>query len=149
MLRSTRRNALRAVTAIVAAGTAFSVVATLSGPALAASGAYRFEVVQVTPAGPGKSDVTVRLVRTADGALVANADLSASAATGTLAEHPGYRRFLVDTGMAGPQTLQVLAKVPGPTRVERTFNSSVKFLETRTVRGPDKVVTGTVTFVAY
>ncbi len=127
---------------------AAAVAITMSGPAFAASLDYRFEVAQVTPAGPGKSDVTVRLVRATDGTLVSNAEISANAATDTVAARSGYRRFRVDTPTAGPQMLQVSAKVPGPTRIERTFNSSVKAMFERKVPGKDKIVTGTVNFYA-
>lgn len=120
----------------------------MSGPAFAASPDYRFEVAQVASADLGKSDVTVRLVRTVDGTLVTNADLSASSAVSMPAEQPGYRRFLVETATPGPQTLQVSAKVPGPTRIERTFNTSIKATLFRTIRGKDEVITGTVIFYA-
>jgi hypothetical protein len=120
----------------------------MSSPAFAAAKDYRFELVEAVPAGAGKSDVTVRLVRTADGRPVANAEISAAAAINTVAEPAGSRRFRVETATAGPQTLQVSAKVPGATRVERTFNSSVKFMQERTIRGASEVVTGAVTFDA-
>ena len=104
--------------------------------------------VQAASTGPGKSDVTVRLGRTADGRPVANADISANTAMSTPVEQPGYRRFRVETAAASPQTLQVSGKVPGATRIERTFNSSVKLWHERKVRGEDKVVTSVVTFTA-
>ena len=61
---------------------------------------------------------------------------------------PRMKRFRVDTPTAGPQVLQVSAKVPGPSRIERTFNTSIKATLTRTIRGEDKIVTGTVIFDA-
>ena len=125
---------------------AAAVAIAMSSPAFAAANDYRFELVQAVQAGAGKSDVTVRLVRTADGRPVANAEISAAAAINTVAEPAGSRRFRVETATAGPQTLQVSAKVPGATRVERSFNSSVKFMQERTIRGASEVVTGAVTF---
>lgn len=151
MSRSFREDIFHATGAVLAASVATfaaAVAVTMSEPAFAAAHDYRFEVVQVASAGPGKSDVTVRLVRTADGRPAANADISASTAIGTPVEQPGYRRFRVETSAAGPQTLQVSGKVPGATRIERTFNSSVKFWHEIKVRGEDKVVTGVVTFTA-
>lgn len=148
MNKSIRKDALYATSVVLIASVATAAVAaTTSGRAFGASQDYRFEVAQIASAGPGKSDVTIGLVRTADGKVVTDADLAANGAVGTATDRAGYRRFRVGTVTAGPQTLQVSAKVPGPTRIERTFNSSVKFLQTRKVRGPDKVVTGTVTFV--
>lgn len=137
-----------AVLAASAASFAAAVAITMSGPAFAAPSDYRFELVQAVPAGPGKSDVTVRLVRAADGRIVVNAEISAAAAINSVAEPTGSRRFRVETATAGPQTLQVSAKVPGVTRVERTFNFSVKFMQERTIRGASEMVTGAVTFEA-
>lgn len=105
-------------------------------------------MAQVASAGPEKTDVTVGLVRTDDGMVITNADLTASAAVGSPTDRTGYRRFQIETPTAGPQTVQVAARVPGPTRIERTFNSPVKWWQTRTVRGEDRVVTGSVVFDA-
>lgn len=142
--KGTRRSpgVIRAVSAAILAAAA---TIALSSPASAASQDYRFDVAQVAPAGPGRSDVTIGLVRTIDGTVVTGADLRADSAVGTMTERAGYRRFRVETPTAGPHTLQVTAKVPGPTRIERTFNSSVKYWQTRTIRGADKVVTSMVT----
>lgn len=151
MNRSTRKNILRSTGAVLAAGAATfaaAVAITLSGPAWAAPQDYRFELVQVASAGPGRSDVTVRLVRATDGKPVADADISAKTTVDTATGRAGHRRFRVETTTAGPQTLQVSAKVPGPTRIQRTFNSSVKFWEERKIRGKDEVVTGVVAFDA-
>lgn len=151
MSYSTCKGVLKGAGTILAASAAIfagAVSMTMSGPAFAAPQDYRFEVVQAVPVGPGKSDVTVRLVRTADGRPVANAEISAAAAINSVAEPAGSRRFRVETERAGPQTLQISAKVPGPTRVERTFNSSVKFMQERTIRGASELVIGTVTFHA-
>lgn len=145
MRYSTSKKFLRGTGAVLAAAAA--VAFAMSGPAWAADRDYRFEVVQVASAAPGSSDVTVRLVRV-DGEPVANADISARTAVDTAAEGAGRRRFRVETTTAGPQTLQVSAKVPGPIRIQRSFNSSVKFWEERKIRGKDEVVTGVVTFDA-
>lgn len=150
MIHSTRKTIFRGAGAVLAASAATFVAAvaiTASGPAWAADQDYRFEAVQVAAAGPGRSDVTVRLVRVADGTPVLDADISANAIA-TPVEQPGYRRFRVATVPARTHTLQVSAKVPGPTRIERTFNSSVKWTQVRKVPGKDKVVTGVVTFDA-
>ncbi|MBY0320278.1 MAG: hypothetical protein K2X72_16255 [Reyranella sp.] len=138
-----------AVLAASAASFAAALAITTASPAFAASSDYRFELVQAVPAGPGRSDVTVRLVRTADGRAVANAEISAAAAINSVAEPTGSRRFRVETPTAGPQILQVSAKVPGATRIERTFNSSVKFMQERTIRGASEMVSGAVTFDAH
>lgn len=151
MSRSIRKDTFHATGVALAtsiAAFAAAIAVTMSELAFAAAHDYRFEVVQVTSAGPGRSDVTVRLVRTADGKPVANADISANTAISTPVGQAGYRRFQVATAAAGPQTLQVSGKVPGATRIERTFNSSVKFWHERKVRGEDKVVTGVVTFTS-
>ncbi|MGQ0583154.1 MAG: hypothetical protein ACT4O6_14555 [Reyranella sp.] len=151
MNHSLRKDVLHATGVILAASVATFAVAvavTMTGPAFAASQDYRFEVAQVASAGPGKSDVTVRLVRAADGTLVADADLSAMAATTSATERAGYRRFQVETATVGSQTLQLSAKVPGRARIERTFNTSIKATLGRKVRGADKVVTGSVIFDA-
>jgi len=149
MTYSTRKTVLPGTGAFLAASAATFAAAgaiTMSGPAWAVDQNYRFEAVQVASAGPGSADVTVRLVRGADGRPVAKADISANAIAMPV-EQPGYRRFRVDTA-AGPQTLQVSAKVPGPARIERTFNSSVKWMQVRKVPGKDEVITGSVTFDA-
>jgi hypothetical protein len=153
MNHAIRKDVLHATGVILAASAATFAAAmaiTMSGPAFAADASqhYRFEVVQVAAAGPGKTDVTIRLVRAADGTLVADADLSAMAAATSATEQVGYRRFRVETATAGPQTLQLSAKVPGPTRIERTFNTSIKATLERKVRGEDKAVAGTVVFDA-
>lgn len=150
-MNSSLRRALAATGAVLAATAASfaaAVAITMASPALAASSDYRFELVQAVPAGPGKSDVTVRLVRATDGRAVTNAELSAPAAINSVAAPTGSRRFRVETATAGPQTLQISAKVPGATRVERTFNSSVKFMQERTIRGASEMVTGAVSFYA-
>lgn len=147
---SLRRGLLGTGAVLVASAATFAaaVAITMASPAFAASSDYRFELVQAVSAGAGKSDVTVRLVRTADGTAVANAEISAATAIDTVAEPTGSRRFRVGTATAGRQILQVSAKVPGPTRIERTFNSSIKATLERKVRGKDKVIAGSVVFFA-
>ncbi len=136
------------VLATSAATFAAAAVIMMSSFAFAAAKDYRFELVRAVQAGAGKMDVTVRLVRTADGRVVTNAEIFATAAINTVVEPAGSRRFRVETAIAGPQTLQIFAKLPGATRVERTFNSSVKFMQERTIRGPSEVVAGAVSFDA-
>jgi hypothetical protein len=151
MTHPTRGEALQATGGILAASVASFAAAlaiTMAGPAFAASPDYRFEVAQVASAGPGKSDVTVRLVRAKDGMLVTDADLSANSAGDSVAKRTGYGRFRVETATACPQTLQVFAKIPGPTRIERTFNSSIKATLERRLRGEEKAVSDSVVFCA-
>lgn len=149
MVHSNHNDIFHATGLVLAAGAAtFAAAMTMPGPAFAASQDYRFELVQVAAAGPGRSDVTVRLVRAADGKPVADADISANAAVATSIAQAGYRQFRVETATPGPQTLQVSARVPGATRIERTFNSSVKFWQVRKVRSKDQLVSGAVSFDA-
>ena len=113
----------------------------LTGPALAAAGDYRFELMNVTPAGAGQSDVTIRLVRVANGLPVADAVISIANAVEIASDRPGYRQFRVEAGVG---TLRLMAAVPGRSYVERTFNSSIKAMLTRTVRGKSELVSGSV-----
>ncbi|MBI2735957.1 MAG: hypothetical protein HYX38_05310 [Rhodospirillales bacterium] len=149
MVYSNRSDVFHATRFVLAAGAAiFAATTAMPGPTFAASQDYRFELVQVASAGPGRSDVTVRLVRAADGKPVADADISANAAIATSIMQAGYRQFRIETATPGPQTLQISAKVPGATRIERTFNSSVKFWQVRKVRSKDQLVSGAVSFDA-
>ena len=50
-----------------------ATVALQAGPVRAAASDYRFEVTQVQPAGPGKSNVTLRLLHTPDKKPVSDA----------------------------------------------------------------------------
>lgn len=145
------------------ANTAAAALAiTFSGGAFAAPQDYRFELVRVTPAGPGKSDVTVRVVRSADGApateaiiQAANADMAPGgmiAMTGkaavVAAERPDHQRFRVETSVPGTWALHLVANVPSPLRIERTYLPTIKTTLVRTIRGESEVIRGTITFGA-
>src|SRR6516225_9968915 len=89
--------------------------------AAAAPNDYRFELVQAQPAGPGKTNVTVRLVHVPDNKPVAGAvlfDSKTDMGPGGMAEmtgkvtpvssdQPGIYRFQVETGMAGKWALNL------------------------------------------
>src|SRR5437764_61499 len=111
---------------------AFSLTALTLG--LAATGAaapadYRFELAQAQPAGPGKTDIAVRLVHVPDKKPVPGAVLFETKAdmtpegmadmSGKVAplpsDQPGLYRFQVETGMAGKWQLSLGAKVQGET----------------------------------
>jgi len=109
-------------------GAAFLAAAPLSaGDTAAASADYRFELVQAQPAGPGKTNVTVRLVHVPDSKPVAGAVLFESKTdmgpdgmtemTGKVtplpSDKPGLYRFEIETGMAGKWALNLGAKVQG------------------------------------
>jgi hypothetical protein len=93
----------------------------------AAPNDYRFELVQTQPAGPGKTDVTVRLVHVPDSKPVAGAVLFESKTdmgpdgmaemTGKVtpqpSDKPGLYRFEIETGMAGNWALNLGAKAQG------------------------------------
>ncbi|MBC9176013.1 FixH family protein [Pseudoroseomonas ludipueritiae] len=120
---------------------AVTVVAT-SPPghgAFAAASDYRFELAEARSAGPGKTDVTLRLVRASDGRPVPDAVIFQTRAdmapagmptmTGSVAAQPGQRpgtyRFVVETGMAGNWALALSAKVQGePETVRATVTFS-------------------------
>jgi hypothetical protein len=101
--------------------------------ALAAAADYRFELAQAQPAGPGKTDLTVRLIHVPDKKPVAGAVLFETKAdmtpegmvdmSGTVtpvpADQPGLYRFQVETGMAGKWQLSLGAKVQGETATVR------------------------------
>jgi hypothetical protein len=103
------------------------VLAASTVVAAAAPNDYRFELVQAQPAGPGKTNVTVRLVHVPDNKPVAGAVLFESKTdmgpggmaemTGKVSaqssEQPGIYRFQVETGMAGKWALNFAAKVQG------------------------------------
>jgi hypothetical protein len=120
---------------------AVTVVATspLGHGAFAAASDYRFELAEARLAGPGKTDVTLRLVRTSDGRPVPDAVIFQTRAdmapagmptmTGNVAaqsgQRPGTYRFAVDTGMAGNWALTLSAKVQGePETVRATVTFS-------------------------
>ena len=116
----------------------------LAGSLLAAgygSGApndYRFELLQAQPAGPGKTNVTVRLMHMPDSKPVAGAVLFETKSdmgpagmaempgkvSALPADQPGLYRFQIETGMAGKWALNLAAKVPGELE---TVRGSVTF----------------------
>ena len=123
-------------------GAAFLVVSILAaGDALAAPADYRFELVQAQPAGPGKTNVTVRLVHISDNKPVPGAVLfetKSDMGPGGMAEmpgkvsalpsdKPGFYRFQIETGMAGKWALNLGAKVQGEAATVRgtvTFDTA-------------------------
>jgi YtkA-like len=124
--------------AVLGIGTA-AATSLLAPTVLAAASDYRFEVVGAGPAGPGKTDVTIRLVRVRDGRPVPDAVVFQTRAdmapagmatmTGNVTpqagQQPGTYRFQVDTGMAGGWALTLSAKVQGEAETVRstvTFN---------------------------
>lgn len=109
--------------------------------ASAAASDYRFEMVNARPAGPGKTDVTLRLVRVRDGRAVPDAvafqtradmaPMGMPTMTGNVTpqagSQPGTYRFLVDTGMTGGWALTLSAVVQGEAETVRstvTFNAA-------------------------
>lgn len=114
----------------------------LSVTAFAAASDYRFEVVRARPAGAGKTEVTVRLVKVPDNRPVSDAVIFQTRAdmapagmptmTGNVAppqadQQPGTYRFQVETGMAGSWGLTLTAKVQGEAETVRTtviFNAA-------------------------
>lgn len=126
--------------AVLGTGAAIAT-ACLTPAALAAASDYRFELASAQPAGSGKTDVTVRLVRVRDGRPVPDAVIFQTRAdmapagmptmTGNVApqagQQPGTYRFQVDTGMAGGWALTLSAKVQGEPETVRatvTFNAA-------------------------
>ena len=113
-----------------AAGAAMAFVATmnlLATPAHAAGKDYRFEVVQVQPAGKNLTDVTLKLTHIPDGKPVTGAvifqtkvDMGPAGMgemTGKVTPQPadpaGVYRFHTEVGMAGKWALTLAAKVQG------------------------------------
>lgn len=106
-------------------GAALAVVS--AAPAFAAATDYRFEVVTARPAGPQKTDVTVRLVHAADNKPVADAVIFETHAdmgpegmptmpgdvTAGAPQPGGAYRFQVATAMPGNWALTLSAKVQG------------------------------------
>ena len=94
---------------------------------------YRFELAQAQPAGPGKTDLSIRLLHIPDKKPVAGAVLFETKADMTPAgmaemtgkvtplpsDQPGLYRFQVETGMAGNWQLGLGAKVQGETGTVR------------------------------
>lgn len=117
-----------------AALSAAVATSTFAPATFAAANDYRFELASARPAGAGKTDVTVRLVRARDGAPVPNAVIFQTRAdmapagmptmTGNVTspqagQQPGTYRFQVDTGMAGGWALTLSARVQGETETVR------------------------------
>ncbi len=115
---------------VVALGTASIAAAT---GALSAAADYRFELAQAQPAGPGKTDLTVRLVHVPDKKPVAGAiffetkaDMTPDGMADTTgkvtpltSDQPGLYRFQIETGMAGKWQLSLGAKLQGETGTVR------------------------------
>jgi DMSO/TMAO reductase YedYZ molybdopterin-dependent catalytic subunit len=116
-----------------ALGAALLTLSALAATAVAAPTDYRFELAQAQPAGPGKTDLTVRLIHVPDKKPVAGAVLFETKAdmtpermadmsgkvTPVPADQPGLYRFQVETGMAGKWQLSLGAKVQGETGTVR------------------------------
>jgi len=114
-------------------GAAFFTLSALGATAIAAPTDYRFEFAQAQEAGPGKTDLTVRLVHIPDKKPVPGAVLFETKADMTPAgmtdmtgkvtplssDQPGVYRFQVETGMAGKWQLTLSAKVQGETGTVR------------------------------
>ena len=112
---------------LAALAIALSVALASSPPVLAAASDYRFELAgKPQPARGGKSVVSIRLVRIADGKPVTDAVLfegkadmgPAGMATMTapvkiMAAQGGVYRFEVEPGMAGTWAINLAAKVQG------------------------------------
>jgi hypothetical protein len=104
-----------------------------AAPVIAAASDYRFELVEVKPAGPGKSNVTLRLFHTPDKKPVIDAVLfqvtadmgpdgmpTMKAPAKVLpAAKGGLYTVEIEPGMAGNWALQVSAKVQGETDTVR------------------------------
>jgi predicted metal-binding membrane protein len=117
---------------IAAWGVMMLATATLSNT-IAGPNDYRFEVVEVQAAGPGKTTVAVRLVHVPDkkpveGAVIleSKTDMGPSGmvemsgkVTPLPSNQPGLYRFLTDTGMAGKWELILGAKLRGETDMIR------------------------------
>ena len=109
-----------------------------AGYAVAAAKDYRFELVQAQPAGPGKTNVIVRLVHVPDSKPIAGAVLFETKSdmgpdsmpempgkvTALTTDKPGLHRFQIETGMAGKWALNLAAKVQGEAE---TVRGSVTF----------------------
>jgi carbon monoxide dehydrogenase subunit G len=121
---------------------AFGVLATFASmssvPAFAAATDYQFEVVSTQPAGPAKTEVTLRLIHLPDGKPVVGAvvfqvrgDMGpegmadmATTVTPEPAQPDGLIRYQVATSMAGRWALTLSAKVQGESQ---TVKGSVTF----------------------
>ena len=103
-----------------------------AAPVRAAASDYRFEVVEVKPAGAGKSNVTLRLTHTPDKKPVTDAVLfqvtadmgpdgmpTMTAPAKALPSKAGLYIVEIEPGMAGNWSLQVAAKVQGEAETVR------------------------------
>jgi hypothetical protein len=103
-----------------------ATTALYAAPVRAAASDYRFEIVEVKPAGPGKSNVTLRLTHTPDKKPVTDAVLfqvtadmgpdgmpTMTAPAKALPAKAGLYIVEIEPGMAGNWSLQVAAKVQG------------------------------------
>lgn len=103
-----------------------------AAPVRAAASDYRFEVVEVKPAGAGKSNVTLRLTHTPDKKPVTDAVLfqvtadmgpdgmpTMTAPAKALPSKAGLYTVEIEPGMAGNWSLQVAAKVQGEAETVR------------------------------
>jgi hypothetical protein len=117
---------------------ALALSSTLSATAVAAAADYKFELASAKPAGDGKTDVAVRLVRTLDSKPVGDAvvfESKADMGPSGMATMPGkvtavppgkdgLYHFTTATGMAGKWALHLSAKVQGETE---TVKGTVEF----------------------
>jgi hypothetical protein len=116
-----------------AVGAAVILPVVVDPGAFAAASDYKFELASAQPAGPGKTDVTVRLVHVSDdmpiaGAVVfqSKADMGPSGmptmpgdVKALPTQQAGLYRFQVDTAMAGTWALNLSAKVQGEAETVR------------------------------
>src|ERR1700712_3677555 len=121
------------ITRALAGACLIATVTLHAGAVRAAAADYRFEVAGVKPAASGKSNVTLRLLHTADKKPVSDAvifEVSAdmgpdgmptmkAPAKAMPASQPGLYTIEVEPGMAGNWALQVAAKVQGETETVR------------------------------
>jgi hypothetical protein len=104
--------------------------------AFAAAGDYRFDPVSARPAGPAKTDVTVRLTHVPDGkpvpgavifqpgVVMAGMEGMPGDATAEPGSQPGLYVVHAATAMAGHWTLRLSAKIQGETA---TVHAAVPF----------------------
>jgi hypothetical protein len=125
-------NIYRAARVLMGAGL-IATAALHAAPVRAAPSDYRFEVVEVQPAGSGKSNVTLRLVHTPDKKAVndavifqASADMGpdgmptmTAPAKALPASKPGLYTVEIEPGMAGNWAIQLAAKVQGEAETVR------------------------------
>ena len=104
-----------------------ALIALAAGSAFAAGNDYRFEVTKAEPAGPGKTNVIVRIMHVPDSRPVRDAvifeaktDMGPSGmrdmpgkVTPASPTSDGLYRFQTETGMAGTWALNLAAKVQG------------------------------------